>query len=250
MKSRRLSILIFFLIQIIYLPISFHQACAQKECKFVLIENRNKGDNDYVTKAQKEFLSKGGYEVVTNIKDLSDMESKFMTKFEGGDCDCVKELYIVGHGDSGIISVGTGVRKLKSNRYINGNKSQWEGPLGSMMYKFCPGLPHFLPVKVFLIGCKTGGCNPGRDKLFELAKFLEAEVTAPVDKLKGNEIFDYLSNHKDRLQTSNPYFKPDHIAPDKKSKASARKPIVFSGFLPLPESVAQRTPNAMSEVLR
>lgn len=205
-----MCISLWIIIAVIHLPC----AEAQKECDIAAVEAWTEGDNEFSTTAWSEFFGISNMSV-TFVNDLSDLETQVQQMFASKGCTCIRNLYIMGHGNSGNISVGNGQSGTDSNKKINGNESKWSGPLGNLGILLCN-----TSSQVWLIGCNVGSCNLGSDKLYKLAQKFNAIVKAPVDKPYGGFIVDYMTNG--RWQTATPSSKPSHMAAKKDDKAKKK----------------------------
>lgn len=99
---------------------------------------------------------------------LKDMVDKILAKL--GPKDCIRNLSIVGHGQPGEIVVGASQYAGVSGKRINGNQPEWGAELGRLKSRLCKN------AKVALLGCNTGICDKGANKLRDLANFLGVKV--------------------------------------------------------------------------
>ena len=222
----RLVTMVCFLVSI---GIPFGMVEAQKQCDIAAVEERNIGwpnlmDNAATDRAARELGSYSNIGVV-RVKDLQDLQTKVSEKFAEDKCDCINNLYIVGHGKRGSITVGDGEYKNTSNGHIDGNEAQWRSPLLSISFLFCSQTP-----QLFLIACNMGACDEGSSKLYKLAQELGAIVKAPVDKPEfewdenyklSKGLVDYMQHG--RWQMATPTQKPSHMAAKTDDKAPTKK---------------------------
>ena len=215
---------------------------AQNQCNIAAIEERPPWDPNYfVDLAAIEFGKSGNIKVV-RVNIIADLEAEVLKRLEADGCDCIKTLYIVGHGSPGNITVGCGSDKTLCTPYdhINGNEDQWSATVTSLGTRLCSDNSN-----VFLIGCNMGDCTKGSNKLYKLAKTFNAIVQAPVDKptyvclhwdpftkecdspLGG--ISDYLDNG--RWQAAFPYDSspPSHMAANKNYRAPKSSRSLITG---------------------
>ena len=219
-KSLRL---VFFLTG--WLTISLMVVCgfatAQTECDIAVIENQLPKDNKAMKNAADEFGDYANIHVV-RAGSLQEMANNVLTKFGELGCTCINNLFIIGHGSGGNISVGNGEKGVDVKKQINkNNKSEWSGPLLSLSLQLCS------PATVWLMGCNVGHCQDAQDMLYDVAKTMETTVKAPVDKVNT-----YSKGHKaegvgfvaymqsGRWQTATQFAKPAHMqkSPDDKAK--------------------------------
>lgn len=99
------------------------------------------------------------------LESVEDMAAKVCANLGAG--DCIKSLALVGRGSSGNISVGDGSR-WKPGKHIDGNRAEWERPLGKLCDKFRKDAGE---IEILLLGCDTGVCDGGAQKMFDLARF-------------------------------------------------------------------------------
>jgi len=190
---------------------------AKKECDIAAIEPWIKGDNAFAALAQIEFFTKMNIGVVI-ASNLTELEQEVQKKYATDGCDCIRNLYILGHGNKGNITVGDGMYGNNQNKHINGNEAKWSTPLKNLGILLCD-----TSSTVWLIGCNVGACNKGSSKLYKIAQTVNAIVKAPVDKPYGGEVFDYINNG--RFQTATPSSVPSHMTAktDDKSKKKTKK---------------------------
>lgn len=121
------------------------------------------------------------------VESTKDMVDKIIGRLKEG--DCIKTLNIYGHGAPGRIATGKGSvppDKTNRNAYIDGtgdaaNGDSWKPELQRLKGKFCKG------ASVNLYGCNVGADEEGAAKVWELAKLLDVEVGAAVDRVDGRE---------------------------------------------------------------
>jgi len=142
------------------------------------------GENDEVG------FDKASAERVDNpirTSSTKDMVDRILGRLKEG--DCIKELNIYGHGGPGRIATGKGTSQPGPNtkdQYIDGtgavsNTASWEPELRQLKGKFCKD------ATVNLYGCFVGSGEEGAAKVWELAKLLNTEVGAAVEKVDGRE---------------------------------------------------------------
>jgi len=135
--------------------------------------------------------------------------------------DCIKKLYIYGHGSPGDISVGQGQGKdPERDKHIDDNSDKWKPELLRVWLEFCDD------ATIYLMGCNVGSCEKGRKKLYELSQYLGVTVTAPVYGVMSGENFDYINKGRP-MQTATPDMKkppPHKAAPT--TKAPKKMPPV------------------------
>ncbi|MBI5584332.1 MAG: hypothetical protein HY892_10940 [Deltaproteobacteria bacterium] len=164
-------------------------------------------------KAYQEFLTSNI--PVVQIEGINDLELQVGAKFAELNCDCIRNLYIAGHGMNGFQSVG--------NEHINGNETVWSGPLGNIGNYLCK-VPSPEAV-VYFLACNMGACDKGNSKLNKLATALNAQAKAPADKVYGGQLLEYIANNPDRLQTAYPNFFPlSHKPANRSERAPRRRP--------------------------
>ena len=197
---------------------------AQKKCDIAVVEKKNPGDNSYVVRAWNELVDLGTW-LMVEADDLVDIQVKVKEEFDNNACNCIDSLWIVGHGKQGLITIGDGQKKDTLYGHINGNESQWKMVFAPIKPLFCATAP-----QICLVGCNTGACDKGRDKLYKLAQELNVTVSAPVDKLRYKRgsggkytggVIDYAKNG--RWQIATPTSKPSHMAEKKDDKAPAKE---------------------------
>lgn len=119
-------------------------------------------DNGFLWKVSNGYLKDA-----IKAESVEDMVAKVLASLEAG--DCIKSLALVGHGASGNVSVGDGSR-WKPGKHIDGNRAEWEKPLTKLCDKFCKEAEE---IEILLLGCDTGVCDGGAQKMFDLAKFFK-----------------------------------------------------------------------------
>jgi len=174
--------------------------CNGGKKKDIMVIEDSTNDNGYLT--GKASRNPGALRATSK----QDMVDKVLGEL--GKKDCIKTLTLVGHGSPGNISVGDG-QGWETCKHINGNRNEWESILTKLKGKFCTG------GKLILIGCNVGACDNGRNKLKELADFLNVTVEAPTGKTYGNCSEEAGSEHQ--IAT------PGEPAPPHKSSPSDAK---------------------------
>jgi hypothetical protein len=120
----------------------------------------------------------------TSVQDMADKVTGSLAEGE-----TIGTLTLIGHGSPGNISVGDG-QGWESGKHIDGNRDEWEGPLGQLKDKFGEN------GRLVLIGCNVGSCDDGRNKLKELADFLGVPVEAPTGEVYGDCTEEEGSEHQ------------------------------------------------------
>lgn len=209
--------ILFFAVHIINCP-----KVEAAQCNIAAVEVKNFLDNNYADWAAKSYENMTKkydhltYHVV-RVKNLSELQSKVVAEFTKQKCSCITELHIVGHGSPGNVSVGDGM-VTNANEHINGKKAnttEWQPVLTHLSARLCDR------ATVFLVGCRTGSCNKGRNKLYEVAKLMKKPVTAPLDIIDGDKIYDYILNG--RWQMAQPTARPAHKATNRGGQAPSRR---------------------------
>lgn len=228
-----LTTVICFLVAVV---VGWDVGMAQKECDIAVVEKRNRGDNIFVNLAWNELAALGTM-VMVQAEDLIDIQLNVKEEFNNNACTCINSLWIVGHGKEGKIAVGDGQHKNTLYGHINGNENQWKAVFAHIKPLFCA------TAEVLLVGCNTGACDKGRDKLYKLAQELGVTVSAPVDKPEYRRgmydlfpytrggIIDYKNNG--RWQAASPIIRPPHQAAKKDQKAGKGKNTRKSKLLSL-----------------
>jgi hypothetical protein len=169
-----------FLTSLVILSLTVLVGCAGKKLDIVVVEDST-NDNGYLT--GKALMNPGAIRATSK----QDMVTKVLAKL--GSRDCIKTLTLIGHGSPGNISVGDG-QGWESCKHVNGNRDEWESILAKLKGKFCKD------AKLILFGCNVGACDKGRNKLQELADFLNVTVEAPTGKTYGNCTEEAGSQHQ------------------------------------------------------
>jgi hypothetical protein len=157
----------------------------------------------------------------TSVQDMVDKVTGSLA-----DDETIGTLTLIGHGSPGNISVGDG-QGWESGKHIDGNREEWEGPLGQLKDKFGEN------GKLVLIGCNVGACDDGRTKLQELADFLGVPVEAPTGEVYGDCTEEEGSEHQ--------VAEPGEPAPEHKASPSDTDKETKEDEVPLPTSVSQIT---------
>ena len=117
-------------------------------------------------------------------EDLTTLRDNVLAELASG--DCIRNLYIVGHGSPGELSLYG--MSSDTDRVIGGTGSGgYDALFELMVVRGCPG-----PRTLYLFGCNVGALCQGSDKLFEFAKNLGVTVRAPIDMVSGKAHFAYL----------------------------------------------------------
>ena len=144
------------------------------------------------------------------VESVEDMVDKVLEEL--GQDDCIKNLYIYGHGEEGILSVGCGTKAAGPEKEINGSIEEWESQLERL--RFCEE-----GATIYLFGCNVGSCDKGAKKLFDLAKSLGVTVKGPADAVTSGENGDYIENGRWQTATKNMTEPPECIpAAEEKAK--------------------------------
>jgi len=119
---------------------------------------------------------------------------------------CLQNLYIVGHGSPGTISLN-GFSTGQSESISEKNEAMWKNPLSEVLNESCSG-----DKNIYLFGCNVGARCDGSNLLFKMAKQLGALIKAPIDRVVEEDIFsNKLSDYLDYgrwQQASNSYSIP------------------------------------------
>ncbi len=149
---------------------------------------------------------------------IKDMVDKILAKLGTG--QKIRKLTIVGHGNKGIIVMGS-AKKLKSKQYINSNEAEWKPELSRLKGKFSAN------GEVFLRGCNTGAGAKGSAKLKKIADIIGVKVSAPTGK-----VYPLSEESGSKHQVAHPgkpaptpIATPSEVKKSKLSKAKALSPM-------------------------
>ena len=95
--------------------------------------------------------------------------------------ECIGKLEIVGHGDAGLLAVGSRRSGSITGKRINGGKDEWDDQLLRLKGKFCE------KGKIVLAGCSVGVCDKGAAKMLEVANLLDVKVCAASKTIKPGD---------------------------------------------------------------
>lgn len=129
------------------------------------------GDNGFL--AMKAGKNPG----CLRVDSVSDMVTKVINK---AGSDKIKKLFLYGHGNKGLIVVGSGQDGSVAGKIINGNQADWEPHLQKLKSKFTND------GEIFLGGCNVGAGQQGADKLKKIADITGVKVIAPTGKVYGD----------------------------------------------------------------
>ncbi len=112
-----------------------------------------------------------------------------LCKFADDDKCCIDTLTIMGHGSSGLITVGGG-QQAPECKYINGNTEDWMSVLeDKMKAALCDS------AVIFLNGCNVGSGEKGLKKMQFIADAFDVTVIAPTRTgTAGEDLEDYESD--------------------------------------------------------
>lgn len=129
------------------------------------------GDNGFL--AMKAGKNPG----CLRVDSVSDMVTKVLNN---AGSDKIKKLFLYGHGNKGLIVVGSGQDGSVAGKIINGNQADWEPHLQKLKGKFTND------GEIFLGGCNVGAGQQGADKLKKIADITGVKVVAPTGKVYGD----------------------------------------------------------------
>lgn len=130
-------------------------------------------DNKFLEKVRDKLE---GELTHTSVKDMVD---KVLAKLKEG--ECIGKLEIVGHGDSGLLAVGSRRSGNIAGKRINGGKDEWDDELLRLKDKFCDN------AKIVLSGCSVGVCDKGNAKMLEVANLLNVKVCAAAKVIRPSD---------------------------------------------------------------
>jgi hypothetical protein len=183
-----------------------------------LVEGPNFDEFDAASFSDEQELREKGIDP-ESAEDLEDLRKNVESRFLMDQCDCIANLYVLGHGGPGSISVGAGKEQDSSNphQYVNtDNKNVWKQSLGRLGSLFCEDST------VTLLGCSVGACDKGSAKVHALAQELNTNVRAAVDPVIAGKNFDYLQNGRFQEASPTDQNPPGHMAA-RKAKAKPKK---------------------------
>lgn len=164
---------------------------------------------------------------VGSLKDMADKVLKLPAD------KCIKSFCIVGHGNRGLICVGSG-QLPKSGKYLNGNQSEWEKQFARLCSRFCKDQE---VIHIYLLGCNTGVCEKGARKLHDIAQSLKKscakgtnspmfqvhgtkraisadDVEDAQQKIAAGEVVDFMVSMRSNSEQAPPCLVPDHEMSD------------------------------------
>ena len=215
MKTLLLTMLAFFWVMCGLSVRSLEAVCTDTGLPggdFWAVETPVGGDNRFDENAAQELKDKR----MVRAASLFELQDNILEIFRSSGCVCIQNLLIVGHGQSGSISVGNGQYGYDPARRIDlaDPTETWSGPLMTLRSLMCNTGPI-----LWLIGCNVGECNSGDSFLTRVARELQVVVTAPVDRpfylgwplqtSLGSGLLNYIRNG--RWQTAGPL--PGQINP-------------------------------------
>jgi hypothetical protein len=167
---------------LLVLPTQSGSNPAQQSLVIYGVERYRQGDNRYDQQWLGELTRKGLNPIVYSSKE--EMVEKILARL--GPVDCIRELWLYGHGREGVFMLGKGQSAIWwSSSYIylydkdNETINNWRTPLALLKNRFCKD------ATVNLLGCNTGAGVKGAGTLFELAQFWGVKVRAPINKVYG-----------------------------------------------------------------
>ena len=143
------------------------------------------------------------YPDAIKVNGKVDMMNKLRERAQKDSC-CIKKLVIRGHGNDGLIIVGSG-RVKRVCKYINGdtaeiyyNPDDWKRDLADLKGLFCDS------AELHLEGCNVGHDSIGEFKMQEIANEFGVTVSAPTTKIKANRTIGTLGRDSVRRVTPPP----------------------------------------------
>ncbi len=121
------------------------------------------------------------------VDSVDDMVTKVIANAGG---DKIRKLVIYGHGNKGLIVVGSGQDGSVAGKIINGNQADWEPHLSKLNGKFTND------GEIFLGGCNVGAGDAGANKLKKIADITGVKVSAPTGKIFGDCTEEAGSRHQ------------------------------------------------------
>ncbi len=144
------------------------------------------GESSGHDKAQSAVVADLSAQGITPVRaeDLTELRDNVLAELASG--ECIRNLYVVGHGSPGELSLYG--MSSDTDRVIGGKGSAFLDPLFELMVVHgCPG-----PRNLYLFGCNVGALCAGSDMLFKLAKHLGVPVNAPIDMVDSKSHLAYL----------------------------------------------------------
>ena len=169
-------------------------------------------------KKDKEEVENMG-ETPIMVTSVEEMVSEVLEEL--GDGNCIKKLYLYGHGSSGNISVGDGTKHIPGKR-INGGENEWWKHLQKLKGRLCEG------AKIYLFGCNVGSCSKGAAKLKKLADLLGVTVKGAVDIVNAGKNKDYIENGRWQTATADESQPACIKAKEEKAKKKKKDEVVVT----------------------
>lgn len=165
-------------------------AAWSNSCKVFAIESPEE-DNEFNSNAVIEVLASGQQPV--RDYNLSNVATKIENHMQNIGCDCISELVLVGHGQTGKFSMGCGAYKdCQDNEFIGiDNQVQWEPVMEQLGKLMCNGL---ISQGIKLYGCQVGICQESSQLLHNLAKKSNHVVYAPTKTVMGSKLFEEIED--------------------------------------------------------
>lgn len=165
------------------------------DCDIYVVENAADDCNYFLESAKKELETQGHAPI--SAGNLQQLAANVAQKMANENCDCLRDLVIVGHGTNSTISVGSGCSSTNKSQYIGlDNQAQWTTPLTNIGNLFCPNL--LLSEGIHFYGCGVGMCTNatvgvGTKLLHDIAQVAGVTVWGPtVPTVLGDNISSYL----------------------------------------------------------
>ncbi|MBF0299874.1 MAG: DUF4347 domain-containing protein [Oligoflexia bacterium] len=121
------------------------------------------------------------------VSNISEIIPNLQAAMKSNGCDSIDTLFIIGHGDSGCVSVGAGIECDSKAEISTTNINNWEKSFKSLNGNV---------KQIQIVACHSGQGEKGEKLVAEMARIVGASTVAPVKEVRSDQDIMKLSNRE------------------------------------------------------